>query len=74
MSSFDDQSFSVVNLSKDGWSTESEATATCFCGSVQLVLVSVFFLSEIRVSLSLRLYGLSLLELRSIRSHFRNPA
>jgi hypothetical protein len=40
MHSFDDYGFSVVNLSNDGWSTEDEATATCFCGAVQLVLVS----------------------------------
>lgn len=34
--------FPVAGLARDGWSTESEATATCFCGSVQLVLVSGF--------------------------------
>lgn len=37
---FDDHGFPIVNKSTDGWSTESEATATCFCGSVQLILVS----------------------------------
>lgn len=26
----------------DGWSTENEATATCYCGAVQLVFVSSF--------------------------------
>lgn len=41
MTSFDDQGFLVVHLSSDGWSTEDEATATCFCGAVQLVLVSL---------------------------------
>lgn len=40
MTSFDDRGFPIVGLSNDGWSTEDEATATCFCGSVQLVLVS----------------------------------
>ncbi|KAF3003099.1 hypothetical protein E8E13_008071 [Curvularia kusanoi] len=35
---FDDHGFPIVNKSTDGWSTESEATATCFCGSVQLIL------------------------------------
>lgn len=35
-----EQTFPVVHLSLDGWSTEEEATATCFCGSVQVVLVS----------------------------------
>ncbi|EWZ48572.1 Mss4-like protein [Fusarium oxysporum f. sp. albedinis] len=38
MTSFDDHGFPVVHLSSDGWSTEDEATATCFCGAVQLVL------------------------------------
>lgn len=40
MTSFDDRGYPIVGLSHDGWSTETEATATCFCGSVQLVLVS----------------------------------
>ncbi|KAM0343586.1 hypothetical protein ACHAPU_008337 [Fusarium lateritium] len=38
MTSFDDKGFPVVHLSNDGWSTDDEATATCFCGAVQLVL------------------------------------
>ncbi|THX91630.1 hypothetical protein D6D02_10569 [Aureobasidium pullulans] len=38
MTSFDDRGFPVVRLSDDGWSTEEEATATCFCGAVQLIL------------------------------------
>ncbi|KAG2170065.1 hypothetical protein JADG_009804 [Aureobasidium aubasidani] len=38
MASFDDRGFPVVHLSDDGWSTEEEATATCFCGAVQLIL------------------------------------
>ncbi|KAF2677559.1 hypothetical protein K458DRAFT_319358 [Lentithecium fluviatile CBS 122367] len=29
-------SFPVAGLSTDGWSTETEATASCFCGTVQL--------------------------------------
>lgn len=40
MDTSDMKSFPVVSLSNDGWSTEDEATATCFCGAVQLVLVS----------------------------------
>ncbi|KAF2798029.1 hypothetical protein K505DRAFT_297324 [Melanomma pulvis-pyrius CBS 109.77] len=28
----------LASLADDGWSTEDEATATCFCGKVQLVL------------------------------------
>jgi len=28
--------FPLAGLSRDGWSTEDEATATCFCGAVQL--------------------------------------
>ncbi|KAG9589702.1 hypothetical protein KCU77_g3545, partial [Aureobasidium melanogenum] len=38
MSPFDDNGFPVIQLSNDGWSTDEEATATCFCGAVQLVL------------------------------------
>ncbi|CAD0088166.1 unnamed protein product, partial [Aureobasidium vineae] len=38
MSTSNDQDFPVIHLSDDGWSTEEEATATCFCGGVQLVL------------------------------------
>ncbi|KAH6632205.1 Mss4-like protein [Chaetomium tenue] len=32
-----DPNFPVAGLARDGWSTEEEATATCFCGAVQLV-------------------------------------
>lgn len=32
----------LTGLAKDGWSTETEATATCFCGAVQLKVVSRF--------------------------------
>lgn len=32
--------FPVAGESGDGWSTEDEATATCFCGAVQLAFVS----------------------------------
>jgi len=28
--------FPVANITHDGWSNEDEATATCFCGAVQL--------------------------------------
>ncbi|RDW62817.1 hypothetical protein BP5796_11119 [Coleophoma crateriformis] len=28
--------FPLAGLANDGWSTEDEATATCFCGAVQL--------------------------------------
>ncbi|KAH0334279.1 hypothetical protein KCU81_g9525, partial [Aureobasidium melanogenum] len=38
MTPFDDKGFPVIQLSNDGWSTDEEATATCFCGAVQLVL------------------------------------
>lgn len=31
----------LAGLASDGWSTEDEATATCFCGEVQLVFVSL---------------------------------
>jgi hypothetical protein len=40
MDAFNERGFPVVHLSNDGWSNEHEATATCFCGAVQLVLVS----------------------------------
>ncbi|KAI4742141.1 hypothetical protein E4T50_07464 [Aureobasidium sp. EXF-12298] len=38
MDTSDSNGFPVVSLSNDGWSTKDEATATCFCGAVQLVL------------------------------------
>lgn len=28
--------FPLASIAKDGYSNESEATATCFCGAVQL--------------------------------------
>ena len=43
---FNDHGFPVLHLSDDGWSTENEATATCFCGAVQLVLVSLYMPSS----------------------------
>jgi len=33
-------SLPLAGLAQDGWSNEKEATATCFCGSVQMVFVS----------------------------------
>lgn len=30
-----------LTVAEDGWSTEEEATATCFCGAVQLSFVSL---------------------------------
>ncbi|KAI4753220.1 hypothetical protein E4T52_09311 [Aureobasidium sp. EXF-3400] len=44
MNTSDEESFPVVSLSDDGWSTDDEATATCFCGAVQLVLRLCFYL------------------------------
>jgi hypothetical protein len=32
--------FPLAGLASDGWSTEDEATATCYCGAVQLAFVS----------------------------------
>lgn len=32
--------FPRAGLATDGWSTEDEATATCYCGAVQLAFVS----------------------------------
>jgi hypothetical protein len=32
--------FPIAGLANDGWSNENEATATCFCGAVQLAFVS----------------------------------
>lgn len=40
MASQDDKSKAYIPLAsqaRDGWSTEKEATATCFCGGVQIV-------------------------------------
>jgi hypothetical protein len=33
--------FPLAGQADDGWSTEEEATATCFCGAVQLAFVSL---------------------------------
>lgn len=41
-----------AGVNQDGWSTENEATATCFCGAVQMVVVSVSFDGFIHHSLS----------------------
>lgn len=30
----------IAGIARDGWSKEDEATATCFCGAVQLEFVS----------------------------------
>ena len=30
----------LAGVAEDGWSKEDEATATCFCGAVQLAFVS----------------------------------
>ena len=35
------QYFPLAGGADDGWSTENEATATCFCGAVQLSFVSI---------------------------------
>jgi hypothetical protein len=34
--------FPLAGLASDGYSKEDEATATCFCGAVQLAFVSSF--------------------------------
>jgi hypothetical protein len=46
--------FPLAGGANDGWSKEDEATATCFCGAVQLAFVSLpqdfapqFFLSSL---------------------------
>jgi hypothetical protein len=33
--------FPLAGLANDGWSNEDEATATCYCGAVQLAFVSL---------------------------------
>jgi len=38
------EKFPIAGLVTDGWSTEDEATATCFCGAVQLQFVRLFAL------------------------------
>lgn len=40
----------LAGLARDGWSTETEATATCFCGAVQLSFVSSASLALSKVS------------------------
>ncbi|KAF1960244.1 hypothetical protein CC80DRAFT_590530 [Byssothecium circinans] len=34
------QDFPFAGLATDGWSTETEATATCFCGAIQLAFAT----------------------------------
>jgi hypothetical protein len=34
--------FPLAGLATDGWSTDDEATATCYCGTVQLAFVSLY--------------------------------
>ena len=35
--------FPLAGGANDGWSKEDEATATCFCGAVQLAYVSLAY-------------------------------
>lgn len=47
--SADDRSKSYIPRSsvvRDGWSTEEEATVTCYCGAVQLAVVSIELMGE----------------------------
>ena len=81
MSSFDDQGIPVVNLSNDGWSTEAEATATCFCGAVQLILVCqpmlyLLGISKTSLSFSSLLFKPSFRfpKLTIVSSHSKSPA
>jgi len=34
--------FPLQGLTDDGWSNEDEATATCACGAVQMVIVCLY--------------------------------
>ncbi|CZR48821.1 uncharacterized protein FPRO_12263 [Fusarium proliferatum ET1] len=43
--------FPRAGLAQDGWSTEDEATATCYCGAVQLVLVKPLDCRKITASM-----------------------
>lgn len=47
--------FPLAGGADDGWSTEDEATATCFCGAVQLSFVS-YFLNGILSFISITLF------------------
>ena len=60
------QDFRFAGAANDGWSKEDEATATCFCGTVQLVFVG----SALRIpSLSLEnFYGLSFCFVHTLQS------
>jgi hypothetical protein len=41
MSKDDRSKFARKSLTGDGWSNEDEATVTCLCGAVQMVVVSL---------------------------------
>jgi hypothetical protein len=37
----------LAGLAKDGWSRDGKATASCYCGAVQLVFVSIFLTTNL---------------------------
>ena len=45
----------LASRARDGWSKEDEATATCFCGAVQLAFVSLMICRRGFVGASSRL-------------------
>lgn len=44
--------FPLAGSANDGWSKEGEATATCFCGAVQLAFVSLPMISAMYIHLA----------------------
>lgn len=39
--------FPLAGAAQDGWSNDEEATATCFCGAVQLAFVGTHLINPI---------------------------
>lgn len=42
--------FPLAGAAQDGWSNDEEATATCFCGAVQLAFVGTISTTFYRVA------------------------
>jgi hypothetical protein len=60
----------LAGSSNDGWSTKNQATATCYCGTVQLVFVSNMH----HTSAVFDNHYLALLKTRTAFSQHKDPA
>jgi hypothetical protein len=51
------EAFPCQGQTNDGWSNEEEASATCACGAVQMVIVGFRLINRILLSSLVRLTG-----------------